>query len=334
VFVVRPLCAWVSTQGSTLSINERHFIAWVAPRGIVAAAITSLTADVLTQRGLEGGEELRGLVFLTIASTVVLAGLTARPVANLLKLRLPGRNRVAILHADGLGIALGGELKRHGVPVVFIDSDPKRCRSAQEQGYNVVFGDALEERVLSRAQFELVGTAIGLSGNDHLNSLFVSHAREYFGVPKSLVALEALPSGGLPKHLKKIDADILFDGPHDAERWDVRLRHNQIKVAYFIFQPAGSDPNATATREPTEGNARTTSTPQEKFVILAVRRGERLTPMSVSFKLKPGDIAAVAVYEPEFDVVVKELETRGWKHPAVSAVPEKPPVEPASVAGE
>lgn len=321
VFVVRPLGAWVSTEGAKLTANERHFIAWVAPRGIIAAAITSLTADAMAHQEMAGGSSLRGLVFLTIASTVVLAGLTARPVASFLKLRLPGRNRVGILHADGLALALGEELKRHGVPVVFIDTDPKRCRNAQERGHNVVYGDALEERVLTRAQFELVGTAIGLSGNDHLNGLFVSHAREYFGVPKGLVALQVLPDAGLPKHLKKIDADILFDGPHDTERWEVRLRHDQIKIAYFVHQrfPADeSDEKETANElaKPSAGKSQ-----QERFVILAIRRGEKVFPMSMGIRPKPNDIAIVAICEPEVDGVIAELQKQGWDHPAACALP-------------
>lgn len=318
ILIVRPLNAWISTEGSDLSARERTFIAWIAPRGIVAAAITSLTADALEQQGMGGGAELRGLVFLTISTTVILAGLTARPVASWLKLRLPGRTRVAILHADGLGLVLGQELKKAGTPVVFIDNDPKRCQTAEVLGHNVVFGNALEERTLARAQFELVGTAIGLSGNEHLNSLFVSQAHEYFGVPQGLVALGALPPGGLPQHLRRIHASVVFDGPHDMERWDVRYRHRQIRVETFNYElsPAspGTSPAAAAVVRTEEPPA-----PQERFVILAVRRSERLTPMAHGFKPKPGDAAVVALFEPEANAAVLELEARGWRRQVVSS---------------
>lgn len=330
VVLVRPLCVYFSTMGSNLSVKEKSFIGWVAPRGIVAAAITSITADTLTLNGIEGGAQLRGLVFLTIATTVVLAGLTARPVASLLKLRLPNRNRVAILSADGLGIALGDELKRHRIPVVFLDSDPKRCESAQKRGHNVVYGDAIEERTLTRAQFELVGTAIGLSGNDHLNSLFIAHAREYFGVPKGLVALEVMPGNGLPAHIRKIHGDVVFDGAHDTERWDVRLRHNQLKVDYFMYQPPepeakteGDAPAANLEDVPEKPTAGASN--NEKFVILAVHRAGKLNVMSMGFKLKKGDIAAVAVYEPDFDAALELLARRGWTYPVAVALERKEP---------
>lgn len=319
VLVVRPLCVFVSTLGSNLSSREKLFIGWVAPRGIVAAAIASLTADILAQRGVANADQLRGLVFLTIASTVVLAGLTARPLASLLNLRLPNRNRVAILSADGLSIVLGDELKRRGVPVVFLDSDPKRCEVAQKLGHAVVYGNALEERTLTRAQFELVGTAIGLTQNDHLNSLFVSHAREDFGVPIGLVALEKMASGKIPQHIKKIHADVLFAGPVDSERWDVRWRHNQVRVDYVRYDsPEKIEENKGETgNEPKPGIPAN----KEQYVFLAIIRGQTVKVMSTSLTLKKGDIAAVAFYDPDFKSALDHIASRGWTYPVAEEIP-------------
>ncbi|MGH7255338.1 MAG: cation:proton antiporter, partial [Nitrospirales bacterium] len=234
VLVVRPLSVWVSTRGSELSWQEQAFLAWIAPRGIVAAAIASLTAATLEERGIPGGVELRALVFLTIAITVLLAGLTARPLAMILGLRLPRRDRVAILGAQGLGLALGRQLHQAGLPVVFLDSDPKRCRQAEEQGFTVVFGDALQERALLRARVDLVGTAVGATPNEHLNSLFIRQARRLFGVPRGLVAVESLEGQEVPDHVKQHHGEVLFEGPHDLERWDVRFRHDDVVVEQFV----------------------------------------------------------------------------------------------------
>jgi len=119
ILVVRPLGVWLCTLGSELAFEERLFIAWVAPRGIVAAAIASLVAVDLERAGLPGGAELRALVFLTIAVTVTLAGLTAGPIGNLLGVRLRKRDTVAILSAQVLGLALAEELRRGGGPCGF-----------------------------------------------------------------------------------------------------------------------------------------------------------------------------------------------------------------------
>ena len=61
ILVIRPLNVWVSTLGSKLTWQERVFIGWVAPRGIVAAAIASITATILESHQVAGGSELRAL---------------------------------------------------------------------------------------------------------------------------------------------------------------------------------------------------------------------------------------------------------------------------------
>lgn len=82
ILIVRPLDIIVSTWGSTLSPKERTFIAWLAPRGIVAAAVASLFAERLEAHGTTVGTELRALVFLVIAVTVVVQGLSGGAVAG------------------------------------------------------------------------------------------------------------------------------------------------------------------------------------------------------------------------------------------------------------
>src|SRR5690606_40552993 len=59
MFVIRPVGVALCTRGSTLSWRERAFIAWLGPRGIVAAAVASLFAQALLDRGLPLGGELR-----------------------------------------------------------------------------------------------------------------------------------------------------------------------------------------------------------------------------------------------------------------------------------
>ena len=310
VVLVRPLAVLIATAGSTLSARERIFVAWIAPRGIVAAAIASLTAVAMEEQGLPGAAELRALVFLTIGTTVTLAGLTARPLASLLALRLPSRDRVAILGAQGLGLALGKELAAGGVPVVFLDSDPRRCSAAQAAGFSVVHGDALAERTLLRAQFELVGTAVGATFNDHLNGLFVASARASFRVPRCLVSVDSLPAGRLPEQLERAGAEVLFDGPHDQERWDVRLRHGQTSVERFAWRgvPEAAPTDAGAPDQPEGAPA----DGRDAFVVLAVQRDGRVAPMATGHVARDGDQAAVLLHEPERAAAVAGLARLGW----------------------
>jgi NhaP-type Na+/H+ or K+/H+ antiporter len=86
MLVVRPLSVWLCTWGSDLNWRQKLFVAWLAPRGIVAASVASLFAILLTERGITGGDALKALVFLTISATVTVQGLTAAWVARWLGL--------------------------------------------------------------------------------------------------------------------------------------------------------------------------------------------------------------------------------------------------------
>lgn len=305
VLVVRPIGVWLSTMGSDLATRERLFIAWVAPRGIVAAAIASLTAIGLESEGLPGGTELRALVFLTIAGTVVLAGLTAGPVGTWLDVRLPARQGVAILGAHGLGLALAKELRGAGTPVVFIDSNPQNCRRVEESGFTVVYGNALEERTLNRARFEIIKTAAGLTANKTVNAVFVDRARDLFQVPEGLVAADRIDAGFAKELVESEQASIAFDGPHDMSRWDVRDRRGSVLIEKWRFE-------AREAVEAPAADTDTISAADESYVIVAVRRGSRVFPMSVGFALKDGDLATVAVHSVDADEAHEHLAELGW----------------------
>lgn len=312
VFLVRPVSVYFSTMSAKLNLRERAFIAWIAPRGIIAAAVASSAAAALDSRGIEGGAELRALVFLTIAGTVVLAGVTARPFAGLLKLRLPGRNRLAVLGANDLGFALATEFKSVDVPVVFFDSDPRRCGVAEEKGYQVVFGDALEERTLLRGQIELVGSAVGLTPNDHLNSMFVSNAGELFGVRNTCVAVQAFTKGKVPEYLERNRADVFSDGPHDVNRWDVRARHGDVETVRFVINEVDSEKEDADSEDACRRHLPPNT--GEKYVVISVKRDKQVMPMTMHFEFRAGDIITVLIFTPELQVVTDAFIGCGWKN--------------------
>jgi len=84
--IVRPISIWIATMGKELNLKEKIFLAWLAPRGIVTAAVASLFSIRLEQAGILGAGRLQGLVFLTILMTVGIQGLSAKPLVNRLKL--------------------------------------------------------------------------------------------------------------------------------------------------------------------------------------------------------------------------------------------------------
>ena len=91
--IVRPISIWIATMGKELNLKEKLFLAWLAPRGIVTAAVASLFSIRLEQAGILGAGRLQGLVFLTILMTVGIQGLSAKPLAN--RLELGQKNNLA-----------------------------------------------------------------------------------------------------------------------------------------------------------------------------------------------------------------------------------------------
>lgn len=308
LFVARPLAVWVCTAGSELSTRDRWFISWISPRGIVAAAVASVTASALDSAGIPGGTELRALVFLTIAISVVLAGITAAPVGSLLGVRQPGRDSVAILGAQGLGLLLGEALRASNRPVVFLDSNPKNCRDAEEAGFNVVFGNALQERTLLRARIGSVGAAVGVTNNQVLNSVFATRTHQLFGVPEGYIAVSSPGQGMAMDLVDKGDARVLFDGPHDIERWDVRFRRGETSVERWTF--AGEPEREEGEEAPSVG---------EMLVILAVQRGAKIAPMHADQSWREKDVATVAVYSGEREEAHAVLRARGFVPEAAEA---------------
>jgi NhaP-type Na+/H+ or K+/H+ antiporter len=306
VLCVRPLQVFLATRGSELSLRERSFIAWVAPRGIVAAAIASIVGRSLESAGVAGGVELRALVFLTIACTVVVAGLSAGPVGRWLGVRLPGRDGVAILGAGALGIALGKALRDGGRAVTFLDSNPHKSRVVEELGFPVVFGNAIQERTLQRAGFEAVETAVALTGNKTLNGVFVNRAQEIFGVPRGLVAATEVDGGLVSELVEREAADVIFEGHHDIDRWDPRWRRGDVDVIRCGYLPP-PDENSSASAGDFAGTGS-----GERFVILALERDGLLRPMSMNLTPREGDVAQVAIHLPEAREAVAALEALGW----------------------
>ena len=84
--IVRPISIGIATMGRELNLKEKIFLAWLAPRGIVTAAVASLFSIRLEQAGILGAGRLQGLVFLTILMTVGIQGLSAKPLASRLEL--------------------------------------------------------------------------------------------------------------------------------------------------------------------------------------------------------------------------------------------------------
>lgn len=241
VLVVRPLNVLACTAGSALGWREKAFLAWVAPRGIVAAAVASLFRERLGQAGIAGGEQLRAMVFLVIGATVLVQGATAASLARLLGLRRPSNQGYAILGTQPLPLLLARLLRSAGEEVVLIDAgDAGGCPARRE--FPVVHGNALEERVLLAARVESRRAVVGALPNAAANLLFAAKAMEEHDAPDALVALQRGSGGPEPEAVARLGGGILFAEPRDVELWSVRLRRGLTRLeAWRLAAPPGGD---------------------------------------------------------------------------------------------
>jgi len=122
--ILRPLSVFVSTHGGNLNYQEKLFISWVGPRGIVAAGIASLFGLTLEDQGVLGAEYITPLVFMIVLGTVLLNATTARFVARLLGVVQDVSGGVLILGANNFAITIGKYLKDNGRMVHLVDSNP------------------------------------------------------------------------------------------------------------------------------------------------------------------------------------------------------------------
>ena len=189
MFVVRPLTVWTCTWTSTLNWRQKLFISWVAPKGIVSASVASLFAILLTERGISGGDAIKALVFLTIISTVLLQGLTARWVAKLLRVNSTEVTGAIIVGCNPISRLIARLFQERGETVVLIDTDQEACREAERENLTVFARSALDTDVLEEAGLSTAGTFLAMTNNGEVNSVLAQRAAEEFQPPRVLAVV-------------------------------------------------------------------------------------------------------------------------------------------------
>ena len=233
VFFVRPLNIVFGTMNSDLSAKQKMLLAWLAPRGIVAAAVASYFSIELEKHGVDG-TQLRAMVFLLIAVTVLSAGLTGGFVANLLGLRRQSENGWIILGANAVARELAKSLKSENEEVVLIDQNPNLCRMAEKEKLKVLFGNGLEEGVLLRAGIDLRKGVIGLSENEEVNMLFAKRAKEVGKISRAYIGLKRDEEGVTIDMVDEVGGKVPFVRPMDLEKWSLWVRKGQVEKIQLV----------------------------------------------------------------------------------------------------
>ncbi|WP_142784547.1 cation:proton antiporter [Changchengzhania lutea] len=181
VFLIRPIGVFLSTQGSKLKLNEKLFISWVGPRGIVAAGIASLFGLTLADKGVVDAKYITPLVFMIVLGTVLLNATTARLFAKIAGVFLTKSEGILIVGASKVSRLLGHYLESHGRHVVLIDSNESNIAKAKELGLEAITTNIYSDNLMDNIELNDVGYLMALTGNSDINKYAIDKFSKQFG---------------------------------------------------------------------------------------------------------------------------------------------------------
>ncbi len=183
-FIVRPIAAALSILGSELNWRERVMISWIAPRGIVAAAVAALFSIKVIENLelIEEGELLVLIVFMVILGTVIIQSLTAPFLAKILHASAPEPRGFLMIGGNTLARSIAKELTQNGVHVVIADTSWRSVQACRLQGLDCYYGSSVSEHADWHLNLVGIGRMLGCSSSEQMNTLAaVKYYREFEG---------------------------------------------------------------------------------------------------------------------------------------------------------
>ncbi|PHQ30721.1 MAG: cell shape-determining protein [Leeuwenhoekiella sp.] len=181
VFILRPVGVFLSAKGSGLKFNEKLFVSWVGPRGIVAAGIASLFGLQLVSEGVEGAEYITPLVFMIVLGTVLLNATTARLFAKIVGVFLTESKGIVIIGASKASRIIGEYLMKNGRHVVLVDSNSYNIEKAKERGLEAIEESIYSDSLMNNIELNDVGYLMALTGNGDINDYAIKRFKDIFG---------------------------------------------------------------------------------------------------------------------------------------------------------
>lgn len=181
VFMIRPLGVFLSSIGSGLKTNEKLFISWVGPRGIVAAGIASLFGLKLTKMDEPGAEFITPLVFMIVLGTVLLNATTARLFAKIVGVFLKKSEGTLIIGASKFSRLIGIYLKNNNHHVVLIDSNRDNIKTSKSMGLEAIEGNIYSDQLKDNIELNDIGYLMALTGNSDINKYAINKFKEQYG---------------------------------------------------------------------------------------------------------------------------------------------------------
>ncbi|MEA5596207.1 cation:proton antiporter [Rivularia sp. UHCC 0363] len=291
MFIVRPINILLCTWNSDLNWRQKLFLSWVAPRGIVSASVASLFGILLTQRGINGGDAIKALVFLTILMTVFCQGLTAGWVAKLLQITSKEATGAVIVGCNPLSLLIARFFQERGEDVVMIDTDPEASQQAQARNLRVLTSSALDANVLEEAGLDSVGTFLAMTKNGEVNFVLAQRAAEEFDPPRVLAVFPRDPQAGTQNNSKVLQA---FLPDFKIKIWNQHLDDEQIKLGSMTLK----DPGFSLQKIQLQALIRTGD-----LLPLFVERDDKINIMAASETWQVGDRLIYLLHDPRPDLL-------------------------------
>jgi NhaP-type Na+/H+ or K+/H+ antiporter len=295
MFVVRPISVGVCTINSGLNWRQKLFLSWIAPRGIVSASVASLFSIFLTERGINGGDSIKALVFLTIIMTVVCQGLTASWVAKWLQISSTEATGAVIVGCNPLSLLIARLFQERGETVVMIDTDSLACQQAQAQNLPVFSSSALDTAVLEEAGLASMGTFLAMTSNGEVNHVLAQRAVEEFQPPRVLAVFPRDPQASSLGNKNKIHQAFVSDLA--LKTWNDYICDGRVKLGKTTLNESGfSFQQAHLQALIISG----------ELVPLLLEREERLQVVPATEQLQPGDRLIYLLHDPR-PILLKRL---------------------------
>ena len=228
-FILRPLAVFAGTWGSELNLKQKTLLSWIAPRGIVAAAVASLFSMELEAHGFDG-TQLQAMVFLLIILTVLQAGLTGGIIASLLGLRKKTGTGWVILGVNPISRAIANILTANNEDVLCIDENPKECKQAEKDGIRVLYGNGLDSNILYRAEIDSKAGIIGMTRNEEVNFLFSKKVKDIIKLHNVLGVVKNDAEGVTTDMVLEMGGKVACGRAFDIEKWSMLLERGHAEI--------------------------------------------------------------------------------------------------------
>jgi NhaP-type Na+/H+ or K+/H+ antiporter len=300
VLVVRPLAVLSGTLFLRVSWSERVLLMMLAPRGIVAVALTSVFA--LRLEDSAAGEQLLAEMLLVVVGTVVFYGSLAGWVASRLKLSNLSPQGLLILGAHDWAREIARELRARKIPVTLVDSNTHNIFLAKREGLNAARGNVFSEDFLDSLDLSEIGAVALATGNDEVNA-FAREALSDFMERGNIFHLAPYSQEKNPYRENIKALNLLFDEHATFERLGERFALGERLHAVPIRDEAALEALARARRD--AGS----SDPLPLFLVEEDGRLRVFTPRRAMRFRRAGEALILAPEEFDFEAV-KRGQTR------------------------